>query len=155
MDSAQAQEGLAAQAQEVAGPTQNVTRFVRFNRRADLLKPLLGPDVLVLGPDVRPRGRPAQTAKKIDGRRTRPYICICKIPGPPTHHPTFFPLGFFFSAFLGVSRQGSSKTREKKLSAFQKKLTGEIFFRGRIFFWGIFYTSFPFDFLLRWLSASR
>jgi hypothetical protein len=34
---------------------------------------------------------------------------------------------FFFWAFLG---KGSSKTREKKLSTFQKQITGEIFFRG-------------------------
>jgi hypothetical protein len=42
---------------------------------------------------------------------------------------------FFFSAFLGVSRQGEFENTRKKLSTFPKKITGEI-------------TSFPFDFVV-------
>jgi hypothetical protein len=38
---------------------------------------------------------------------------------------------FFFSAFLGVSRQGS-KTREK-IESVSKKITGETFFPGGFF----------------------
>jgi hypothetical protein len=70
-----------------------------------------------------------------------------------TYVPPFF---FFFLvrfwAFLG---KGSSKTREKKFSTFQKQSPGKYFSGGGIFFRVIFLTSFPFDFLLRWLSASR
>jgi hypothetical protein len=55
--------------------------------------------------------------------------------------PTF--LFFFFLvrfwAFLG---KGSSKTREKKLSAFQKKSPGKHFFGGGNFFWVNFFNSF-------------
>ena len=67
----------------------------------------------------------------------------------------FPPYPFFFSAFLGVSRQGEFENTRKKLSTFQKKNTGEIFFGGRTFFWGIFQLFFLSIFLLRWLSASR
>ena len=45
---------------------------------------------------------------------------------------TFF-FFFFPSAFLGVSRQGEFENTRKKLSTFQKKITGEIFFRGKFF----------------------
>jgi hypothetical protein len=54
---------------------------------------------------------------------------------------TFFLVRFW--AFLG---KGSSKTREKKLSACQKKSPGKYFFGGGIFFWVIFFNSFSFRF---------
>jgi hypothetical protein len=58
-----------------------------------------------------------------------------------------------FWAFFG---KGSSKTRETKLSTFQKKVTGKTFFRGGFFFWVNFFNFFSFRFLLlRCLSASR
>jgi hypothetical protein len=61
-----------------------------------------------------------------------------------TYVPSFF---FFFLvhfwAFLG---KGSSKKREKKMSTFQKKIAGEIFFRGGIFFRVIFFNFFSFRF---------
>jgi hypothetical protein len=46
-----------------------------------------------------------------------------------------------FWAFLG---KGSSKTREKPFSTFQKKSPMKYFFRGGIFFWVIFFKSFSF-----------
>jgi hypothetical protein len=42
--------------------------------------------------------------------------------------PSFY-LIYFFRAFLGVSRQGSSKTRGENLSAFPKQNARVIFFR--------------------------
>ena len=48
-----------------------------------------------------------------------------------TYVPSFF--FFFESAFLGVSRQGEFENTRKKMSTFQKKITGEIFFRGNFF----------------------
>jgi hypothetical protein len=71
-----------------------------------------------------------------------------------TYVPSFFS-SFFFSAFLGVSRQGEFEYTRKKLSTFQKKTPGKYFFRGKNFFWGIFQLFFLSIFLLRWLSASR
>jgi hypothetical protein len=62
------------------------------------------------------------------------YICASSQKKVRTCHLFLF----FFSAFLGVSRQGSSKTREKKLSTFQKKSPGKVFF-GAIFFPGEFF----------------
>jgi hypothetical protein len=50
-----------------------------------------------------------------------------------------------FWAFLG---KGSSKTREKKLSTFQKQLPGKYFFGGDFFSGEFFLTPFPFDFLV-------
>jgi hypothetical protein len=40
---------------------------------------------------------------------------------------------FFFSAFLGVSRQGEFENTRKKLSTFQKKSPGKCFFGGDFF----------------------
>jgi hypothetical protein len=61
---------------------------------------------------------------------------------------TYVPSPFFFKvrfwAFLG---KGSSKTREKKLSTFQKKSPGKYFFGGGIFFWVNLFNSFSFRFL--------
>jgi hypothetical protein len=72
-----------------------------------------------------------------------------------TYIPSLF-LFLFFSAFLDVSRQGEFENTRKKIEYVSKKITGEIFFRGGIFFPGEFFASFSFRFfLLRWLSASR
>jgi hypothetical protein len=57
-----------------------------------------------------------------------------------TYVPSFF---IFFSAFLGVSRQGEFENTRKIIEYVSKKITGEIF---------LLFLSF---FLLRWLSASR
>jgi hypothetical protein len=56
---------------------------------------------------------------------------------------TFFILFLFFSAFLGVSRQGSSKTREEKIEYVSKKKSP-----GKYLFGCFFLTSFPFDFFV-------
>jgi hypothetical protein len=51
---------------------------------------------------------------------------------------------------LGASgkAKGSSKTREKKLSAFQKNSPGKYFFGGGIFFPGGFFDFFSFEFFV-------
>jgi hypothetical protein len=60
----------------------------------------------------------------------------------------FFLLNFVLVRFWAFLGKGSSKTREKKLSTFQKKSPGKYFF-GRNFFSGCFFlTSFPFDFFV-------
>jgi hypothetical protein len=46
---------------------------------------------------------------------------------------------FFFSAFLGVSRQGKFENTRKKFEYVSKKITGEIFFRGGGFFVVVFF----------------
>jgi hypothetical protein len=76
---------------------------------------------------------------------------------PARKKSTYVPFFFFFSAFLGVSRQGEFKTRENKLSAFQKKSPGKYFFgvREDFFLGDFFQLLFLSIFLLRWLSASR
>jgi hypothetical protein len=51
-----------------------------------------------------------------------------------TYVPSFF--FFFFSAFLGVSRQGDFENTRKKIEYVSKQITGEIFFWGGIFFLG-------------------
>jgi hypothetical protein len=56
-----------------------------------------------------------------------------------TYVPSFF--SFFFSAFLGFSRQEEFENTREKIEYVSKKVTGEIFFRG-----GIFLTPFPFNF---------
>jgi hypothetical protein len=52
-----------------------------------------------------------------------------------TYVPSFF--SFFLVRFWAFLGKGSSKTREKKLSTLcvSKQITGEMFFRGGIFFW--------------------
>jgi hypothetical protein len=62
---------------------------------------------------------------------------------------------FFFRCGFGRFSARGVRKHEKKIKYVSKKITGEILFRGEHFFWVIFLTSFPFDFLLRWLSASR
>jgi hypothetical protein len=76
-----------------------------------------------------------------------------------TYVPSFYFL-FFFSAFLGVSRQGEFKNTRKKNEYVSKKnhrgniFSGADFFR--VFFLGeVFQPLFLSIFLLRWLSASR
>jgi hypothetical protein len=46
-------------------------------------------------------------------------------------HVLFFK--FFFSAFLGVSRQGEFENTRKKMSTFQKNRRGNIFSGGEFF----------------------
>jgi hypothetical protein len=46
-------------------------------------------------------GDVSENYKKIDGP---PPPCICYIPDPPTHQPTFVSLPFFLVHFFGVSR---------------------------------------------------
>jgi hypothetical protein len=64
-----------------------------------------------------------------------------------TYVPSLF-FFIFFSAFLGVSRQGEFENTRNFLSTFQKKKPGKYFFRGKIFFLGDFSTFFPFDFFV-------
>jgi hypothetical protein len=52
---------------------------------------------------------------------------------------TFFFFSFFFSAFLGVSWQGEFENTRKQFEYVSKQNTGEIFFRGGIFFLGGFF----------------
>jgi hypothetical protein len=52
---------------------------------------------------------------------------------------TFFFFIFFLVRFWAFLGKGSSKTREKKLSTFQKKSPGKYFFRGGNFFPGDFF----------------
>jgi hypothetical protein len=64
------------------------------------------------------------------------YICASSQKKVRTYLLLFF---FFFSAFLGVSRQGEFENTRKKIEYVSKKITGEIFFRGGIFFPGDFF----------------
>jgi hypothetical protein len=65
-----------------------------------------------------------------------------------TYVPSLFFL-FFFSAFLGVSRQGVFKNTRKEFEYVSKKNhRGNIFFGGGSFFWVNFSTPFPFDFFV-------
>jgi hypothetical protein len=50
--------------------------------------------------------------------------------------------------FLGVSRQGEFENTRKQIECVSKRLAGEIFFRGEIFFPGIFLTFFLSDFFV-------
>jgi hypothetical protein len=58
-----------------------------------------------------------------------------------THVPFF---SIFFSAFLGVSRQGEFENTRKKLSTFQKNSPGKYFFGGGGFFRVDFFDFFSF-----------
>jgi hypothetical protein len=56
-----------------------------------------------------------------------------------TYVPSFFFSFFFLVRFWAFLGKGTSKTREKKLSTFQKKTPGKYFSGGGTFFWMIFY----------------
>jgi hypothetical protein len=62
----------------------------------------------------------------------------------PARKSTYVPFFFFFSAFLGVSRQGEFENTRKKNEYVSKKITGEIFL-GDFF---LLLTPFPFDFFV-------
>jgi hypothetical protein len=65
------------------------------------------------------------------------YICASSQKKVRTYLLFFF--SFFFSAFLGVSRQGEFENTRKKIEYVSKKIAGEIFFRGGKFFPGDFF----------------
>jgi hypothetical protein len=71
--------------------------------------------------------------KKNPGKTT--YICASSQKKVRTY--LFFDI-IFYSAFLGVSRQGTSKSRKHFLSTFPKKHRGNVFSGGNIFFGWIF-----------------
>jgi hypothetical protein len=65
-----------------------------------------------------------------------------------TYVPSFF-LSFFLVRFWAFLGKGSSKTRENKMSTFQKKNhRGNIFSGGNFFLGDFFLTPFPFDFFV-------
>jgi hypothetical protein len=51
----------------------------------------------------------------------------------------YVPLFFFFSAFLGVSRQGEFENTRKIIECVSKKIAREMFFRGGNFVLGVFF----------------
>jgi hypothetical protein len=55
---------------------------------------------------------------------------------------------FFYSAVLGVPRQGEFENMRKKLSAFPKNHRGNIFSGGEFFLGDFVLTPFPFDFFV-------
>jgi len=73
------------------------------------------------------------------GKKTEKTTYICASSQKKVRTYLLFLCVFFLCAFLGVSRQGGSKTRETFFECVSKKIAGEIFIRGGIFFPGGFF----------------